>query len=274
MRRWLWTALEVAGALVVLVGVVWMFRERITDAMLFHPGRGQPRTPAAVGLEHEAIGLTADDGIRTQAWWIPGDGTGPVIVFFHGNAGVMADRLENARALTELGTSVFMPEYRGYGDSEGRPSERGLYADAVAALREAERRAGNRPVIAFGRSLGGAVAAHAAARIPIDGLVLESTFTSLAEMARIVLPLPGAGKLPPYRFDTLGTIRKLSIPVLILHGDADELIPFRMGAALARSAPEAILHRVVGGTHNDTWLVGGEPYWNAWAEFIERVERS
>jgi fermentation-respiration switch protein FrsA (DUF1100 family) len=239
--------------------------------MLFHPTRGQPRTPAALGMPFEDVWLRATDGTRTQAWWIPGTGRPFTLVFFHGNAGVMADRLENARQLHELGVSLLMAEYRGYGDSDGKPSEQGLFADAEAALSEARRRAAGSKVVVFGRSLGGAVAIDLAARQAVDGLIVESTFTSLPDMADTT-GLPLARRFVSYRFDSLGKMPRVTAPVLLVHGDADEVVPFWMGEHLreaARGARSVAFHRVPGGDHNGSWVTGGEPYWQSWSRFLD-----
>lgn len=246
---------------------------RLTDAMLFHPTRGQARTPASFGVDYEELAVLATDGVRTQAWWIPGDVSGPVVLMFHGNAGSIADRLENAMMIRELGVDLMMAEYRGYGDSQGRPSERGLYRDATAALAEARDRACGRPVVVFGRSLGGAVAVDLASREQVDGLIVESTFTSLPAMARSTR-IPFATRAVAYAFDSVAKIGRVKAPVLVIHGDADELVPFRMGEALHRAAVgsvDARFFRVHGGDHNGTWLAGGSAYWDAWREMLERV---
>jgi len=257
-------------------------RERITNAMLFYPDRGQWRSPSQMGMAYDAVELTARDGVKTQAWWIPaadgreGAGPAPVLLFFHGNAGTIADRLDNAVQLRRLGVTLLMAEYRGYGDSQGEPTEVGLYADADAALAEARRRAAGAPVIVFGRSLGGAVAMDLASRQPVDGLITESTFTSLAEMAGKT-GIPFAESIAAYRFASIEKIGKVAAPVLIFHGDRDEMIPFEMGTRLrdaATSSRRVDFHLVMGGTHNDTWLRGGEPYWAAWRGFVQRVREA
>ncbi len=271
-RRRAAVALAAAGAILVLAMLPTLLRE-LTNSMLFYPARGQDRTPAAVGLAYEDVWLTADDGTRTQAWWVPYGGPAPreaAVVSWHGNAGTMADRLEHTRLLHDLGVSVLTAEYRGYGDSEGRPSEEGLAADARAALAELRRRAEPRGerVVAHGRSLGGAVAIRAASDVPVDGLIVESTFTSLAEMAAAT-NLPLARRLVAYTFDSEVRMAGIEAPVLVVHGDRDELIPLSMGRRLhAAAGGVADLLVVPGGTHNDTWYRGGETYWRTLAAFL------
>jgi fermentation-respiration switch protein FrsA (DUF1100 family) len=263
-------AFVVVAAVALLL--LFMFRERLTNALLFYPEKGQTSSPSAIELEFEELWITANDGVRTHGWWIPGPEGAPVILMFHGNAGTISGRLMFAKGLHQLGVTVYMAEYRGYGNSEGSPSEVGLYADAKAALDEARTRAGAAPVIIFGRSLGGAVAIDLAASVQVDGLIAESTFTSLPDMAQ-TMPIPFASRLVAYEFASLRKIPEVSAPSLIIHGDADELVPYSMGKALHAAAADAAFHSVPGGTHNDTWVRGGDGYWRVMASFLERVTR-
>jgi len=250
-----------------------MVLRRFTDSVLFYPEKGQWRTPAALGLPFEEVWLDAA-GDRIQAWWVAGDAAGAAIVMFHGNGGTIADRLENVAALvSRFGVSVLQVEYPGYGDSGGRPSEHSLYAAGEAGLLEARRRAGDRKLVVFGRSLGGAVAIDVAVRHRVDGLVAESTFTSLGDMAA-ASGIPLARYLVAYRFDSLAKIGQVGAPLLLLHGNRDEIVPYPMAARLLEAAANASgkrLHTVEGGAHNDTWVLGGEAYWRAWAEFLRAI---
>jgi fermentation-respiration switch protein FrsA (DUF1100 family) len=246
----------------------------LVDSMLFHPVRGQWRTPAALGLDFEEVWLDVE-GARVHGWWLTGDGDGPAILMFHGNAGTIADRLDNARLLIErLGVRVFLAEYPGYGDSEGRPSERSLYATGDAALDAVRARAGGSPVVAFGRSLGGAVAAYLATARQVDGLILESAFTSLADLASDV-GFGFARVFLPYRFDTLERMPTLAVPLLVCHGEDDEIVPFAMGRRLYEAAERAQrrrFHAIRGARHNTTLLLAGPAYWQAWREFLAELE--
>ncbi len=271
------TAVAIA---IVITGAIFMLRKPLTDAMLFHPEPGQYRTPAELGLHFETLSIGAPDGVRTEAWWMPAPSATAAVVFFHGNAGTMAYRLENARALVDEGFSVLFPEYRGYGNSEGQPSERGLYLDGRAAVREARKRACELPLIVSGRSLGGAVAIDVATEADledeIDGLIVESSFTSLPEIAGKT-GIPFAGRLVAYSFASEEKIAALRKPLLLVHGDQDELIPFEMCLRLrdaAKGAEWVTLHAVRGGTHNEIPRTGGEPYRKAWREFAVRVAAS
>lgn len=274
--RWRRVAVAVAVAVLILGVGLFSIRRSLTDAMLFFPAKGQWRKPSALGLPYEHVWLEAKDGTRTQAWWMPGNHGEPIVVMFHGNAGTISDRLENAKLLHDLGLTVMLPEYRGYGDSEGKPSEEGLYLDARAALAEARRRAPGWPVIVFGRSLGAAVAIDLAAAESVEGLVAESAFTSLKRVAGKALKVPFASLFTAYEFDSLSKIPRVDAPALVIHGEEDELIPFSMGEQLfeaTRDAPWRRFHAVPGGDHNGTFDAGGEPYWEAWRALLDEVRR-
>ncbi len=274
----------VAVLLGVLVFVIPNLLRQVTNSFLFHPVRGQDRTPKDVGLAYLDLRLEADDGVATEAWWIPysgpaGSGLGVSVVTFHGNAGTMADRLEHTRLLHDRGVSVLCAEYRGYGDSEGSPDEEGLAADARAALDRLGEFAAPRGdrIVVHGRSLGGAVAIRLASDEPVDGLLVESTFTSLQEMASRS-GIPFASHLVAYRFDSLDRVGSVVAPVLIVHGEADELIPFSMGEQLrdrvASAGGKVDLLGVPGGTHNDTWVRAGDVYWLRVSSWLRSIGTS
>jgi len=265
----------VTVAVILVAGLMMpMLLRRFTDSMLFYPRRGQWRTPAALGIAYEEIWLDSQ-GDRIQAWWMPGGGSGPAILMFHGNAGTIADRLDNVRLMIDrLEVGVFLLEYPGYGDSTGRPSEKSLLAAGDAALTATRTLAPDRHLVLFGRSLGSAVASHLAAQEPIDGLIVESGFTTLADLARAV-GFPFARPLLPYRFAAIESMSRVSAPVLVVHGDRDEIVPYAMGKELYAAATAARtrrFHTVVGGRHNDTVNVGGDEYWRVWREFLSQLE--
>ena len=267
------TLLLVLLSLVILT--LPMFRSFLTNALLFHPTAGQDATPSDIGLSYEEHWFTSEDGTRTQGWWIPqqtqdAERLNITVLLFHGNAGTISHRLEFHRQLHRLGVSLMAVEYRGYGDSEGRPTEDGLAMDARAAYsatRELANARGDR-LIVHGRSLGGAVAIRLAAERPVDGLIAESTFTSLKEMAGRT-GIPFAKHLVAYEFPSIDRIRDVRAPVFLIHGDADELIPISMGQRLHQAVnhgePAPEWFAVPNGTHNDTWLRAGEAY-------LQRIE--
>ncbi len=241
------------------------------DRWVYHPSASGGLTPGSRGLEYEDLRLAAPDGVAVHAWWVPGNREGPALVFLHGNAGNLSDRVDLIVRLHErLGLSILALDYRGYGRSEGRPTQSGLLGDALAALAEARRRAGG-PVVLFGRSLGAAVAVHVAARAPVEGLVLEGAFTRVADLARFhhpVLSWPFRRRLEPL-WDNLALAPEVKVPALFLHGDRDQVVPIGLAWRLYdRYAGPKRFRTIPGAGHDDPAFVGGEAYWDAWADFL------
>lgn len=205
------------------------------------------------------VWLNTADGVRIHAWRV-GQGDGLVTLFFHGNAGNVTDREAHFQEITAAGSSILMPDYRGYGKSAGRPTEQGLYRDADAAY-DFLLKAGYRPgqIVIHGESLGSAVAVNLAARRECAGLVLEAPFTSARDVARTVLPV--LGPMVVWGFDSREKIGRVRAPMLFLQGDRDEIIPLRLGQALYAAAPEPKSFWVVPGAgHNDIVETAGAAY--------------
>jgi uncharacterized protein len=234
--------------------------------LIYHPSRTIEGTPAAIGLAYEDVEVTTEDGVEIHGWLVPGPGNG-TLLYCHGNAGNISHRLSKIEAFhNRLGLSILIFDYRGYGKSEGVPSEAGTYADARAMntwLRERD----SGPVVYFGESLGAAVVAHLASEEPPAALALEAPFASVQAMASATLP--GAGWLFRTRYDTLGVVGRAGAPLLVLHGDADEVVPQRQGRAVFDAALEPkIFVTLPGARHNDAHEAGGEIYWEAWTAFL------
>lgn len=262
--------------LVIVVLLLGWALLRLEHALIYHPTPLTGATPAAWGVPYEAVHIPSGDGVRLEAWWCPRpEPDAPLLLFFHGNAGNREDRLHNLTGLWQAGLAVLIFDYRGYGGSTGSPSEQGLLADGLAAFDWLRERTGGRPVVLFGRSLGGAVAAAVALQRPAAGLVLESTFTSAREMARRVLPLPGIQHAVRARYDALAAVRTLRMPLLVIHGAADELVPFEMGRRLfeAAASPRKQFRAVTGGHHNDTYVAAGPDYFSWIFEFARTPEQ-
>lgn len=244
----------------------------LADLFLYHPIRELAGTPGDLGLAYEDARFAAEDGVRLHGWFVPAPAAPATLLWFHGNAGNIGHRLENIYLLHHhLGTHVFIFDYRGYGVSGGRPTEEGLYRDARAALAHLRRHPRVRPdrIIFFGRSLGAAVAVELATRERPHGLILESPFLSLRAMGKALFPFLPVNLLVGNRYDSLSRIREIRAPLLILHGDRDEVVPFGQGRALFEAAnePKAFV-RLPGAGHNDTYLLGGSAYLEAWARFL------
>jgi len=227
----------------------------LVDALVYFPDRELYGDPADVGLAFTDMTIPTEDGERLHAWWIPTRAT-PArahVLFFHGNAGNISHRLAHAAALSAASLDVLLVDYRGYGRSTGRPSEEGLYRDARASLAALKSGGAVDPsrVLLMGESLGGAVALHLALESPPRGCVLQSTFTSLRDVGREHYPA-ALSALAGDAYPSLRRIASLRAPLLVIHGDADEIVPLAHGRALFAAAPEPKRLLVVPGAgHND-----------------------
>jgi fermentation-respiration switch protein FrsA (DUF1100 family) len=236
----------------------------VIDALLYFPSRAFDDVPRTYGLSHEDVLLRTDDGERLHGWWMgahPGPRVGHLI-HFHGNAGNISHRLAEAAALTAAGFDVLLFDYRGYGQSTGRPHEEGLYRDARAAWAWVTGRrdvdAGR--VFYLGESLGGAVALELALEREPRGLVLQSTFTGIRDLARLHYPVVPAFVVPD-AYPSLRRIARLRSPLLVIHGERDEIVPFSHGQRLFAAAPEPKrFHAVAGAGHNDLVAAAGRAY--------------
>jgi pimeloyl-ACP methyl ester carboxylesterase len=232
----------------------------LLNSLLYFPSRAIVRTPEEAGLESRELSLATDDGARLHGWWVDARNE-PLghLLLCHGNAGNVGDRLPHAALLTAAGFDVLLFDYRGYGHSSGRPDEEGTYRDARAALACLLKQPGVDPGRAFflGESLGGAVAVELALERPPAGVVLLSTFTSVRELGRLHYPfLPAA--LIPDAYPTVRRIPRLSAPLLVLHGDRDEIVPLAQARAMFAAAPEPkLMHVFSGAGHNDLIELAG-----------------
>ena len=255
-----------------------MDRLMLDSRLIFFPTRDITQTPADVGLRYEDARFTAADGAQLHGWFVPapGDESADTLLWFHGNAGNIGDRADNLLLLSRrLGVNVFIFDYRGYGNSDGKPSERGLYADGEAALAYLRARGDvdMTRLTLFGRSLGCAVAVELATRHPVKAVILESPFTSIDAMARRMrgglTSLIPTSWLVRSKFDSLSKIGNIHSPLMLLHGDRDDIVPIEMAHELfaAANAPKRF-YPIKGAGHNDTVSIGGDAYFNALKGFI------
>lgn len=245
--------------------------------MIFFPEPLIGATPQSVGLAFEDVYVTTSDGVRINGWYVPAAGSTMTLLWFHGNAGNLSDRVHQLRVLHDrLGVNIFMIDYREYGRSEGEVSEAGTYLDAeasVAYLRHRPDSSGSR-IVYYGQSLGSAVAVELARRAPPDGLILEAPMLSVREMARVVAPFLPVGALISTKYDSLSKIGAVHVPLLILHGDRDEVVPYAHGKRLFAAANEPKrFYTIAGSGHNDTYMAGGEEYATALREFLLSLPR-
>lgn len=205
------------------------------------------------------VWLDTADGVRIHGWQIDRPGSPLVTIYFHGTGGNITDRFDHFREITSAGSSLLMIDYRGYGKSGGQPSEDGIYRDADAAYDYLLKSHSARQIIVQGESLGTAVAVDLASRRPCAAVVLEAPFTSGKDVASTVLPI--IGPLVTWSFDSQKKIGRIRAPILIIHGDRDEIIPTRLGQRLFASAPEPkSIWIVPGAHHNDIVETAGARY--------------
>ena len=247
--------------------VIFFLQERL----LYFPDPRLIASPAAVDLEFETVDITTEDDLRLSAWWIPAQQARGVLLFCHGNAGNISHRLESIRQFHQLGLSVLIFDYRGYGESQGKPSEQGTYRDVMAVWRylTVKRRIPAESVVVFGRSLGAAVAAHLAARVAPGAVILESAFTSVPDMAARLYPWLPVRWLNRIEYPVARDIQTIQAPVLILHSPADEIIPYDMGRTLYGLAHEPKDFVELRGGHNDGFLLTEPDYSMAIASFLQ-----
>ncbi len=263
---------RVAGAVLLAWALVVALLVVMESHLIYFPARELAARPADLGLEADELRVAAADGVRLHGWWIKGRGR-TALVWYHGNAGNVSHRLDNARELVErFGLDIFLVDYRGYGLSEGAPSEAGLYADGLAVYDEARARGfAPRDIVLFGRSLGAAVAIEVALEREARALVIETPFLSIRAMARVHYPIV-PGFLIRSRYDNEAKMARLALPVFVLHGDRDEIVPLAHAERLFELAPGPKRFFLIRGAgHNDTYVAGGEAYFDAWRAFLDSL---
>ncbi len=248
----------------------------MAESFIFYPDSYFIGDPADWGLPFEDVYFPTTDGVMLHGWFVPGQKE-ITLLWCHGNAGNISYRLDNLKLLhNRLSLNIFIFDYRGYGRSQGKPSEEGTYRDAQAALAYLRTRQDidQDVIIFFGRSLGAAIAVDLASKHQCLGLILESPFTSLAGMVSQAFPSLPPNMLP-IKYDSLAKIKRITVPLLILHGDCDEVVPFESGRELYEAANEPKeFYTIEQAGHNDTYIVGGEGYMAALQGFIANLKRT
>lgn len=258
-------------AAVVVFVVAIRFLEKFS---IYFPMKTLEADPRAFGLVYEDVYFETADHQRLNGWYFPVPGAAQTLLFFHGNAGNISHRLEKIILFRELGLSVFIFDYRGYGKSQGIPSETGFYRDADAAYEYLTKKRGlsAAQVLLYGESIGGAVAVDLASHKEVKALITEETFSSVKDMAPRVLPW-----VPPFvlgsKFDSVSKIRSLRCPKLIVHSTDDEIVPYALGEKLFEAAgPPKQFLRIEGG-HNTAFLESRQAYLDGIGDFLKNLPR-
>jgi fermentation-respiration switch protein FrsA (DUF1100 family) len=253
----------------ILVLNAWFYF--LQPSMLFYPYEQLEAIPTDWGLQYENVELVTSDNIQLHGWYIPGKRSDKALLFFHGNGGNISHRGDSLKIFHQLGLNVLIIDYRGYGLSKGELSEQGMYRDAMAAWKYLLGRGfKNNDIIIFGRSLGGAIATYLASNVKPAALILESTFSSVRDMASRIMPLISNLVYLRFSFNAVSKIKEISVPLLVLHSPDDEIIPFRLGQKVfdAANAPK-YFYELTGG-HNDGFIESMPGYQQMFETFIKR----
>lgn len=258
----------VAGYL-ILVLLLYL----VQGSLVFFPDRNIAIDPSVLGLQWEEVWFETSDQRQLHGWFIPHPDADHILLFSHGNAGNISHRLGFIDMLHDWGFATFIYDYRGYGKSEGKPDEEGLYLDIRAAWEYLTDEKGYHAhqIILFGRSLGSSVSAYLAQSVTPGGIVLESAFTSAKDVASDAYPFVPSS-LVRFDFATVEFIQKKSAPLLIMHSRDDSIIRFHHGESLYEAAPEPKYFTELRGGHNDNFIASGDLYFHELREFVERLE--
>jgi len=240
---------------------------------IYFPDRTIVSTPEELGLKYRSVNFATADNVKLNAWFIPAEAAKGVILFCHGNAGNISHRLETIDIFHRLGYSTFIFDYRGYGQSEGTPSESGTYLDVEAAWDYLVIQENIRPsqIIVFGRSLGGVIAAWLSSRREPRACILESAFTSAKDMAADLYPFFPGRLLCRFHYDAEAAVRKIKRPLLIIHSTDDDIVPFSHGRRLFAAAHEPKTFLQISGNHNEGFLLSAGRYETGLEDFLNKT---
>ena len=266
--------LTTALSFVALFGALFLGLRWYEQKSVYYPTRDILQTPKDAGLSFEDVTLKTADGESIHGWWIPSERKdAPVLLFFHGNGGNVSHRLEKLAVFHDIGADTLIIDYRGYGRSSGTPSEHGIYRDALAAygwLTET-RHVDPKRIVVYGESLGSAAAVHLASEARMGGVIVESGFTSVTDIAQKMFPFLPVRWILKHKFNSIDKVHRIDAPLLILHSRQDEFFemshPERL---LAAARPPKRLVELQGG-HNDAFLVSADAYREAIAEFLNEI---
>jgi len=258
--------------IILFIGIILIvgYIRYVESKSVFFPTASIAVTPAEVGLQFVDARFSSKDHVQLHGWLIPTNYGSPTLLFFHGNGGNIADRLFKINNFYKIGANVFIIDYRGYGLSEGKPSEAGIYKDAEAAFDYLLTRKEIDPkkIVAYGASLGGAVAVDLATKRDLAGLIIDSSFNNAASMAKRIMPF-----VPSFLFktklDSAKKIKNMTIPKLFIHSKEDEIVPFELGRKLYEGAPLPKSFLEIRGAHVNLHEEDSEKFFNAIDEFLK-----
>lgn len=263
------SSIIVCGLLFYILFLLLLFFSQ--DSMLYIPGDRILRTkPSDLGLRYEDIHLTTADHVSIHGWLMTVDKPRGVVIFCHGNAGNISHRVDNLRLFAELGFSVLIFDYRGYGQSGGKPTETGTYLDGEAVydyLVEVKKIKPEK-IVVFGRSMGAGIATYIASKRECGGLIIESAFSSVPDIGQQLYPFLPVRLLSRYSYDSKTRLKTIHCPLLVAHSPADEIIPFSHGERLFQVANQPKFFLTMRGGHNDGYYTTGKRYFDELDKFL------
>ncbi len=257
--RMIWSIISIAVlSYIGLLVIVFVAQPHF----IYFPEKAFFETPDQTGLSYEDVSFETTDGVKLSGWFVPSEKPKGVILFCHGNAGNISHRMASIRIFNRLGFSTFIFDYRGYGRSEGKTTEKGTYLDAEAAwlYLTGKQQVPPEEIILFGRSLGGAIAARLAQNHTPKTLLVESSFTSVPDIAANIYPFLPARLLARFDYNTGEYIKQINCPILVIHSINDDIIPFSHGRQLFEAAREPKEFLEITGTHNEGFMTSGKRY--------------
>ncbi len=265
--------MSVLTGFIVLSSVLFFYYiRRLERKTLFVPSKHISFMPSAVGLQYEDIYFKTRDKLQLNGWFIPAEDAKATLLFIHGNAGNIGDRIDKFKYFHEMGMNVFIFDYRGYGKSLGRPTETGLYTDAEAAYDYLTVTKGIVPdkIVVYGASLGGAVAIDLVSKQKVAGLIVDSSFSCAADMAKILYPFVPSF-LISVKLDSVSKIRNIAVPKLFIHSKDDDVVPYALGRKLYDAAMSPKFFVDIDGAHNSGYIVSEQRFIHEIKIFLDKI---
>jgi len=275
LKKMAMTLLSILATLFIAYTVMALALFFLQSHFVYFPTQNIEYTPEDIGLDYEKVTVETKDGVNLKGWFIPAAEAEFTILFCHGNGGNISHRLDSINLFNQLGFNCFIFDYRGYGLSEGKPTEQGTYTDASGAYQWLlkEKNIQPRNIILFGRSLGASIAAQLASKVHPASLVIESGFTSVVNMGRKLYPYFPIRWFARFEYSTIDYLKKVDCPVMVIHSPQDDIVPYEFGLKLFEAAGEPKTFVEISGTHNDGFITSGDIYTNAWMTWIKVLKK-
>jgi uncharacterized protein len=257
--------------ILVLCLFIFLFLRWFERANLWAPTHKFYADPSVVDLAYEDIYFETEDGVKLNGWYVSSEKPVAAMLFCHGNGGNISYRTESLRQFNTLNLNVFLFDYRGYGKSKGWLTEDGTYRDAAAAYRWLKKKNPDLPIILFGRSLGANIAADLATKVDAAALIYESGFNSVQDMGSELFPFLPVRWITKYQYNGLEKIKHVKAPILVVHSQDDEVIPYHHGKKLFETAPEPKRFLEITGGHNDGFILSEEIYLRGIRDFLDEM---